>query len=234
MSTLNLQATTVSMSMSNSIGEGGCVVRPPVPEPLPFPRPFPGGGSEFRGDGRMAVENRQIERIKNGLKDGSLSESEAQGLLAKESAIAQRISAARADGYVSPSEKREIASMQREASRDIFAARHNDVRGNPNANSEIVNRQVNQLDRIQDGIRSGQLTSGETSKLLGEQSAIAGVASFAGDGALGGLAKFVTGMMQDGASRDIFNEKHDAEQALPRPFPIPFPVPLPMPWMGKL
>jgi len=230
MSTLNLQ--NLAVSLGNSISEGGCFPRFPRPEPLPFPRPPlpfpfpPGGGSERKSDAQAsAVENSQLERIKNGLQDGSLSESEAQRLLQQQAEIAQRLSAARADGWVSPSEQRQIAAMQREAGRDISAAKHNWEFGDPSANGDVVDRQVNQISRIQNGISSGQLTSGETGQLLNEQSNVAGVASLLGadNGGLGLLGNWLVGSMQDNASSDIYNQKHDGQQALP---------PFRLPWLG--
>jgi hypothetical protein len=73
-------------------------------------------------------------------------------------------------------------------------------------------RDVNQQQRIESGLKSGQLTSREAAKLEREQARIDRAESRAlKDGKLSDGEKQRITRMQDRASRDIQREKHDAQ-----------------------
>jgi uncharacterized membrane protein YebE (DUF533 family) len=67
---------------------------------------------------------RQEERIRNGIRDGSLTRSEAEKLIEEQRRIDRLQASARADGYVSERESEKIRQAQREASRNIYRERH--------------------------------------------------------------------------------------------------------------
>jgi hypothetical protein len=76
-------------------------------------------------------------------------------------------------------------------------------------------RQERQETRIDKGVASGQLTPRETRRLEREQKAVAGAeANAKADGTVTPQERRRLAHMQNGASRDIHRQKHDA-QAVP-------------------
>src|SRR5260221_2486093 len=74
------------------------------------------------------------------------------------------------DGTLSPAEKARIERAQNQESRQINRLESNAAKGNPNSASSQrmqadVQRNVNQQQRIEQGIQSGQLTNREARKL---------------------------------------------------------------------
>jgi hypothetical protein len=72
-------------------------------------------------DGRQA---NQENRIRDGIRDGSLTRSEAGGLIQEQRRIQQLESRAKSDGYISARERNEIRRAQENASRHIYQERH--------------------------------------------------------------------------------------------------------------
>lgn len=112
----------------------------------------------------------QQHRIEQGLQSGQLSTKEAGQLERKEQQIDRTQAHAMQDGALSPAEKARIRHEQNQASRKIYGDKHNAVVGNPNSASSRrlqadVQRDVDQQQRINQGVRSGQLTNRETGAL---------------------------------------------------------------------
>lgn len=79
-----------------------------------------------------------------------------------------------------------------------------------------VQRNVNQQTRIEDGLKSGQLSTKEAGKLEREQAAVSREEQRAlKDGKLSQREKSRIERMQDKASADIYAEKHDAQMGNP-------------------
>jgi uncharacterized membrane protein YebE (DUF533 family) len=66
----------------------------------------------------------QEQRIRQGLRDGSLTRYEAERLIAEQRRIQDMESAAKRDGYISRSERAAIDRAQDNASRHIYQERH--------------------------------------------------------------------------------------------------------------
>ena len=112
----------------------------------------------------------QQTRIENGLKTGELTTREAGKLEREQTAIAHEEHTALKDGKLSQQEKNKINSMQNKASADIYAQKHDAQVGNPNSVSSKrmqadVQRNVNQQQRVANGVKSGELTNHEVAKL---------------------------------------------------------------------
>jgi hypothetical protein len=87
------------------------------------------------------------------------------------------------------------------------------VPGNPTATPRIDQREANQEKRIQQGVKSGQLTGRETARLQGEQARIERAEARAkADGKVTPKERERIAQMQNKASRDIYREKHDAQR----------------------
>src|SRR5215510_12507907 len=112
----------------------------------------------------------QQRRIEQGLKSGSLNTREASKLEAEQSRIDRMQSNAEKDGKLSPAEKARIQRAQNQESRDINRLESNSAKGNPSSASSQrmqadVQRNVNQQQRIEQGVQSGSLTTREAGKL---------------------------------------------------------------------
>ena len=159
-------------------------------------------------------ENQQ-DRIAQGVKSGQLTAGETANLETKEAAINGETRADRAanGGKLTQAEKQQVNRQQNQLSNQIYNDKHNTATQNY-GNSEVGQRQRNQQQRIAQGIKSGQLTAGETAKLENQQRGIN--QQVKADRAANG-GKLTTGEKQqvnkeqNAASRNIYNKKHNAQ-----------------------
>ena len=112
----------------------------------------------------------QRNRIEQGLKSGQLTTKEAGKLEREESHIAKMESNAMRGGKMTNAEKRRIERAENNASRDIYREKHDAQTGNPNSASSQrmqteVQRNANQEQRIENGIKDGSLTNREAANL---------------------------------------------------------------------
>ena len=112
----------------------------------------------------------QQQRIEQGLQSGQLSTREAGKLEREQQHVDKMEAHDLRNGSISPAEQARLNAAQNKASHDIYSAKHNGVTGNPNSASSQrmqadVQRNVNQQQRIEQGIQSGQLTNREASNL---------------------------------------------------------------------
>lgn len=86
-------------------------------------------------------------------------------------------------------------------------------------------RQHNQQDRIQAGVRSGELTRHETRALAGEQRDVRQLErAYKSDGTLTGAERLDLRHEQNQASREIYQQKHDAQDRPASPPAVRDPV----------
>ena len=133
-------------------------------------------GVEDAGKVRTESDQRkenQEDRIANGIKSGQLTAGETSKLETKEAAISGETRADRAanGGKLTPAEKARINRQQDHLSKQIYDDKHN-ANVQHNGTGEVGQRKENQQDRIAQGVKSGQLTAGETAKLENQQKAI--------------------------------------------------------------
>lgn len=160
----------------------------------------------------------QQTRIEAGLKTGQLNTTEAARLEREQARIAKAEQGALKDGKLSKREQRKIERMQNSASADIKAQKHDAQSGNPNSASSRrmqadVQRNVHQETRIENGIKSGQLTSHEVAKLEKGEARIDHKEAAAGKNGRVGAAEQRTIQHADNReSKRIRHQKHDAQQ----------------------
>jgi len=160
----------------------------------------------------------QQQRIEQGLKSGSLNTREASRLESGEARIDRMESNAMKDGKLSPAEKARIQRAQNQESRDINRLENNAAKGNPNSASSQrmqadVQRNVNQQQRIDQGVKSGQLTNREVGKLENGQARVD--RSEARAGANGRVSANEQQRIQNAEnqqSKRIHKQKHDAQK----------------------
>lgn len=199
-----LMAGTVAMAQQQGSGS-------PAPAPAPTQSTTPAPKTDPSIAQRK--ENQQ-DRIGNGIKSGELTPVEASKLETKEAAINGETKADRAanGGKLTSAEKQKVNKQQNQVSKQIYQDKHN-AKTAPSSKSEVGQRQQNQQNRIGNGVKSGQLTAGETAKLENQQKGIN--RQVKADRAANG-GKLTTGEKQqvnkeqNAASKNIYNKKHNA------------------------
>ncbi|HVS89256.1 MAG TPA: hypothetical protein VHF01_13680 [Candidatus Acidoferrum sp.] len=157
-------------------------------------------------------ENQQ-DRIANGVKSGQLTAGETAKLETKEAAINGETKADRAanGGKLTVAEKAKINGQQNNLSKQIYKDKHNANTAHY-GNNKVGQRRENQQDRIAQGIKSGQLTAGETAKLENQQKGINQQVSAdrkANGGTLTASEKKQVNKEQNQASKNIHHKKHN-------------------------
>ena len=159
----------------------------------------------------------QQKRIEQGLKSGELNTREASKLEREEAKVNRDQARALKDGNLSPAEKAKIRAEQNKVSADIYKQKHDAQKGNPDSASSKrmqadVQRNVNQQKRIEQGVKSGELTKSETAKLERGQAAVEHKEAKAGkDGHVGAREQARIQRAEDRQSKRIYKEKHDEE-----------------------
>lgn len=159
----------------------------------------------------------QQQRIEQGLKSGELTTREAAKLEREEAAVSRMQSRALRDGKLTEAEKARIDNAQNRVSRDIYQEKHDAQKGNPNSASSRrmqadVQRNINQDKRIEQGIKSGELTNREAAKLEHGQARVEGREAHAGaDGHVGPNEQRRIQRAENRQSGHIFGQKHDQE-----------------------
>ena len=164
----------------------------------------------------------QQQRIEQGLKSGQLSTREAASLEHQEQRIDRTEARDMKDGKLSAAEKAQIQREQNHASADIYKDKHNAVAGNPNSASSKrmqadVQRDVNQQQRINQGVRSGELTNKEAGSLERGQAHVDRAEARAGaNGHVGAAEQARIQGKENHQSTRVYNKKHN-ETVRPAP-----------------
>ena len=181
--------------------------------PAPAPAPSQSSTPAQQPSIAQRKENQQ-DRIANGVKSGQLTAGETANLETKEAAINGETKADRAanGGKLTGAEKQQINQQQNRLSKQIYNDKHNAATQNY-GKSEVGQRQTNQQQRIAQGVKSGQLTAGETAKLENQQKNInqqVKADRAANGGKLTAGEKKQVNKEQNAASKNIYSKKHNA------------------------
>jgi hypothetical protein len=161
--------------------------------------------------------NQQV-RVEQGLQSGQLTTKEAGQLERQETHVDHMQAQAAADGKVTKSEAARINTAQNAVSSDIHKQKHDAQLGHPNSASSkhmqaAVQRDANQQARINQGVKSGQLTTHETGKLEHGQAHVAHTeANAAANGRVSGTEAAHVQHAANQQSHKVEQQKHD-EQA---------------------
>jgi len=162
-----------------------------------------------------ARDTEQQKRIEQGLQSGQLSTREAASLENQEKRIDNTEARDMKNGPLTAGEKAQIQREQNRVSADIYKDKHNAVTGNPNSASSQrmqadVQRNVNQEARINQGIRSGQLTNKEAGSLERGQAHVDRAEARAGaNGHVGAGEQARIQGKENRQSARIYNKKHN-------------------------
>ena len=160
-------------------------------------------------------ENQQ-DRIANGIQSGQLTAGETKSLETKEAGLNKEEHTMRSedDGHLTAADREKLNNQQNHLSNQIYDDKHNANTAHY-GNNEVGDRRENQQDRIAQGVKSGQLTPGETAKLENQQQGInredAGMRQ-ANGGKLTNADKKALNQQQNQASKNIYNKKHNARK----------------------
>ena len=176
-------------------------------------------GTVLAQQGTVQRDVNQQERIEQGLKSGQLTTGEASRLEAEQARIQRDQSRAMRDGTVTPAEKARLANEQIRASRDINRLDNNGRTGDPTSASSQrtqadVQRNINQQQRIENGLKSGALTTREAGRLERGEARIDRKEARAGrNGNVSAGEQARIQSAQNRESRRIYRQKHDAQTA---------------------
>jgi len=166
-------------------------------------------------DSEVQRDLNQQNRIEEGLQSGQLSTGEAARLEKGEARIDKMESKALKDGTLSSQETARIQRAQNQESAAIQNSKHNDVTGNPSSASSQrmqadVQRNINQQNRVEQGVQSGQLTNKEVSTLERGQSRLNRAEVRVGaNGHVGPREQGRVQRLQNRQSSKIVREKHN-------------------------
>ena len=157
----------------------------------------------------------QQQRIENGLQSGQLSTREAGQLERQQQHIDKMESHDLRDGSMSAGEQARLNAAQNRASATIAADKHNGVVGNPNSASSQrmqadVQRNVNQQQRVANGINNGSLTNHEVGSLeRGQAHVDRKEANAAANGHVGAREQGRIQRSENRQSARVYRKKHN-------------------------
>ena len=159
----------------------------------------------------------QEQRIENGLQNGTITTREKAELQRDEAHVDKLEARDMKNGPMTPAEKAQPTAAQNKTSRDIHEAKTNGIDGNPlSASSQRAQadtqRNINQQQRIANGVKNGSLTNHEAAGLERGQSHVD--AKEARAGANGHVSAGEQRRIARGENRQsarIYNKKHNAQ-----------------------
>jgi hypothetical protein len=157
----------------------------------------------------------QQQRIESGLQSGQLSTREAGQLEHQQQHIDKMESRDLRDGSMSAGEQARLNAAQTRASATIAADKHNGVVGNPNSASSQrmqadVQRNVNQQQRVANGINNGSLTNHEVGSLeRGQAHVDRKEANAAANGHVGAREQGRIQRSENRQSARVYRKKHN-------------------------
>jgi len=158
-------------------------------------------------------ENQQ-DRIANGIQDGQLTAGETKNLEKKESNLNQEERDMRKldNGHLTAADRATLNQQQNKLSQNIYKDKDNARVQNTDPKSEVGQRERNQQERIAQGVKSGQLTAGETAHLEGREAHINKEVHndrAANGGKLTPAERRQVNRQEDRTSRAIYRKKHN-------------------------
>jgi hypothetical protein len=159
----------------------------------------------------------QQDRIANGVQSGQLTAGETRNIESHEANLNREIKDDRSadNGKLTQQERQQVNRQQNNLSKSIYTDKHNANQANY-GNNQVGQRRENQQDRIANGIRNGSMTAGETAKTENREQGInqqIHADRQANGGKLTGQEKGQINRQQNGASRQIYRQKHNANNA---------------------
>src|SRR5580704_17691544 len=118
-------------------------------------------------------KDNQQDRIAQGIDSDQLTAGETKNLETKEADVNKEEHTMRSedDGHLTAADRAKLDNQQNRLSNQIYDDKHN-ANTAQYGNGEIGQRRQDQQARIAQGVKSGQLTAGETAKLENQQQGV--------------------------------------------------------------
>ncbi len=159
-------------------------------------------------------KDNQQDRIAQGIDSNQLTAGETKNLETKEAGLNSEEKTMRSDdnGHLTAADRATLDKQQNHLSNQIYSDKHNANTAHY-GNNVVGQRRENQQDRVAQGVKSGQLTAGETAHLENQQQNINhedAAMRQANGGKLTAGDKRVLNHQQNQTSKNIYAEKHNA------------------------
>jgi hypothetical protein len=157
----------------------------------------------------------QQDRIANGVDSGQLTAGETKNLESRESNLNREVRDDRSadGGKLTSQERQQINHQQNNLSHSLYQDKHNANTAHY-GNNEVGQRRENQQDRIANGIRNGSMNAGEAARTENREQGInqqIHADRQANGGKLTGQEHRQINREQNGASRQIYRQKHNGK-----------------------
>lgn len=157
-------------------------------------------------------KDNQQQRIGNGVENGSLTAGETRSLERQESSVNKEEHQMRTldNGKLTQQDRSVLNQQQNHVSKEIYQDKHNAAA--QNYKGEVGARQRNQQERIGQGIKSGQLTAGESAHLENQQAHLNKEVRndrAANGGKLTPGERNLVNHQENKTSKAIYNKKHN-------------------------
>ena len=189
--------------------------------PLAFAQPQSGTPTTAQTTSQNTAQRKdnQQDRIAQGIQSGQLTAGETKNLETKQAGInkEERTMRSEDDGHLTAADRARLNHQQNRMSNQIYDDKHNANTAHF-GNNEAGQRRENQQDRIAQGVKSGQLTAGETARLENQQRGVNREVSGmrqANGGKLSSADKRAVNQQQNRSSRNIYNKKHNGAHTRP-------------------
>ncbi len=155
----------------------------------------------------------QQDRVAQGLQSGQLDARETRNIETKEAGVNKEENNMRKqdDGHLTYSDRQTLNKQQNGLSKQIYQDKHNSAKA-AQPGSELNDRRVDQRDRIAQGIKSGQMTAGETAKVENREvhtNQTEAAMKGANGGKLTGADKQQLNHQYNKTSKTIYQDKHN-------------------------
>lgn len=159
----------------------------------------------------------QQGRIANGISSGQMTPGETKNVEGREAGLNNEIHNDRSTngGTLTPQERQQVNRQQNNLSKSIYNDKHNGAT-DQTGNTEVGARRNMQQQRIANGVRSGQMSPSEAARAENSEQGInrnIKAERQANGGTLTPMEKRNINKQQNGASKQIYNEKHNEKKA---------------------
>jgi hypothetical protein len=160
-------------------------------------------------------EQNQQDRVANGVDSGQMTAGETKNVESRESNLNREVRDDRHadDGHLTQQERQQINHQQNNLSHSIYQDKHNANVAHYGDN-EVGQRRENQQDRIANGLRNGSMNANQTARVENREQGIneqVHADRQANGGKLTGQEHRQINREQNGASRQIYRDKHNGK-----------------------
>jgi len=160
-------------------------------------------------------ERNQQDRVANGIDSGQMTAGETKRVESREANLNREVRDDRSadNGHLTQQERQQINHQQNNLSHSIYQDKHNANTAHY-GNNEVGQRRENQQDRIANGLRSGSMNAGQTARVENREQGINEqdhADRQANGGKLTGQEHRQINREQNGASRQIYRDKHNGK-----------------------